>query len=230
MELKVYGSCGKPVLIFPTQGGRFFQAEDEGMIQTIESYIYSEKINIVAVDSVDYEAWSDSNAHPHDRGKRHSQYEHYILEEVLPFIKNRFNNQEIKPACSGFSMGGYHAANFFFKYPFLFDAVIAISGFYDLKLLVGDYTDDAVYFNSPVRFLKNLEDPIILNNIKNGKIVICTGQGAWEEDMLESTHELKAVLENKSIPAWIDIWGADVNHDWPWWRKMFPYFIEKLGL
>jgi len=29
-------------------------------------------------------------------------------------------------------------------------------------------------------------------------------------------------------PLWVDLWGHDVNHDWPWWRKQFPYFLEKL--
>ena len=27
-----------------------------------------------------------------------------------------------------------------------------------------------------------------------------------------------------------DIWGGEVNHDWPWWLKMLPYFLEKLEL
>jgi len=37
-------------------------------------------------------------------------------------------------------------------------------------------------------------------------------------------------LEMKNIPAWIDIWGQDVNHDWPWWRKMLPYGLSKMSL
>jgi esterase/lipase superfamily enzyme len=228
MELKVYGHAGKPFIIFPTQGGRFFQAEDEGIFETVKNFIDEGRICFFAVDSVDYEAWSDRNKHPHDRGIRHSAYEKYILDEVIPFIKNRAG-VETKVGTTGFSMGGYHAANFFFKHPDIFDTVIAISGLYDLKLLVGDYTDDEVYFNSPNRFLKNLDDEHILNKLRKAKIVICSGQGAWEEEMLDSTLELKQILEEKSIPAWIDIWGKDVNHDWPWWRKMLPYFLEKLG-
>lgn len=29
---------------------------------------------------------------------------------------------------------------------------------------------------------------------------------------------------------WLDMWGHDVDHDWPWWRKMLPYYLESLGL
>ncbi len=39
---------------------------------------------------------------------------------------------------------------------------------------------------------------------------------------------MRGILEAKGIPAWIDLWGYDVNHDWPWWRKMLPYFLGKL--
>ena len=63
------------------------------------------------------------------------------------------------------------------------------------------------------------------NNIR---MVFCTGQGAWEDEMVESTRRLEAVFRQKGIHAWVDFWGYDVNHDWPWWLKQFPYFLEKL--
>jgi esterase/lipase superfamily enzyme len=46
--------------------------------------------------------------------------------------------------------------------------------------------------------------------------------------MLYDISELRRVLEHENIPAWIDLWGGDVNHDWPWWRKQLPYFLGKL--
>jgi esterase/lipase superfamily enzyme len=58
--------------------------------------------------------------------------------------------------------------------------------------------------------------------------VICAGQGAWEEAMNADIARLRTILEQKNIPAWVDLWGHDVNHDWPWWRKMMPYFLGKL--
>jgi len=35
MELKVYGYCGKPVLVFPAQESTFHEFEDWGMIDTL---------------------------------------------------------------------------------------------------------------------------------------------------------------------------------------------------
>lgn len=229
MELKVYGHAGSSFVLFPTQGGRFFQAEDEGIMESVSGFINEGRINIIAVDSIDNESWSNRNLSLHEKGLRHVRYESYLLGEVVPFIRNRFPGQDYRIGCTGFSMGGYHAANFFFKHPDVFGTVIAISGFYNLRVLVGDDSDELVYFNSPNLFLRNLEDPAILHQMRNSRIVVCVGQGAWEEEMLAETLALKAILEEKAIPAWVDIWGKDVNHDWPWWRKMLPYFIEKSG-
>lgn len=227
MELKVYGHAGKPIIIFPTMAGRFFQAEDEGIYNAIHSFIEKGQLFCVAVDSVDGEAWANKDIHPQQRGERHQQYEAYILKEVLPFIQS-LGFSTSSPGTIGFSMGAYHAANFFFKHPHIFDTTIAISGIYNLQLLTGTYTDDLVYFNSPNIYLKNLDEPVILDQIRKGKIIISCGQGAWEEDMVSETKELQSILEDKKIPAWVDIWGFDVNHDWPWWLKMLPYFLSHI--
>ena len=56
-------------------------------------------------------------------------------------------------------------------------------------------------------------------------IIICTGQGAWEDEMRRDAGLMKEILSAKGIPHWIDFWGYDVNHDWPWWRKQLPYFV-----
>ena len=45
-------------------------------------------------------------------------------------------------------------------------------------------------------------------------IILCCGQGAWEDNMIRSTNRMKELLEYKDIPVWIDFWGKDVNHDW----------------
>ena len=88
--------------------------------------------------------------------------------------------------------------------------------------------DETVYFNSPLAYLRNLNDSWYIDRYRESDIIICAGQGAWEEPMVADTLALKRILDEKHIPAWIDLWGYDVNHDWPWWQKMMPYFLEKL--
>ncbi len=48
--------------------------------------------------------------------------------------------------------------------------------------------------------------------------------------MLADTRAIRDVLAAKGIPAIVDEWGDDVNHDWPWWRRMLPHYLERLGV
>ena len=52
--------------------------------------------------------------------------------------------------------------------------------------------------------------------------------GAWEDGSLAAVRELQEVLEKQDIRPWVDIWGTDVSHDWPWWRKQWQYFLEQI--
>jgi esterase/lipase superfamily enzyme len=63
---------------------------------------------------------------------------------------------------------------------------------------------------------------------KKRNIYICVGQGKWEDELLESTRALDTVLCQRGIPANMDYWGFDVDHDWCWWRVQLPYFMEKV--
>lgn len=230
MEFKVYGWHGKPMLVFPAQGGRFYEYEDFKMIDAISSFIEDGKIKVFTVDSIDNESWANWNAHPADRARRHEDYDRYIIQEVVPYIRQSCGGDPQKLITTGVSMGAYHASNFFFRHPDVFDVLIAISGLFQLRMFVGDYMDDNVYFNCPLVYLPNLTDTRYLDLYRKSQIIVCVGQGAWEDAMLADAYALKQILAEKGIPAWIDIWGQDVNHDWPWWREMMPYFLGKLDL
>jgi esterase/lipase superfamily enzyme len=131
---------------------------------------------------------------------------------------------------TGASMGAYHAANVLFRHPDLFDGLVALSGLYRLRHFIGDYVDDGVYFNSPLLYLPGLDDPWYLDRLRAARLAFVVGQGAWEDEMLQDTREMRRILDAKQIPAIVDEWGADVNHDWPWWRQMLPLYLERLGV
>jgi esterase/lipase superfamily enzyme len=227
MEFKLYGHAGKPILVFPAQGGRFYEFEDFGMVEAARWFIDEGKIRLVTPESLDYQTWANWNAHPADRARRHEDYDRYICNELVPWTQEHWHTSE-KWITTGVSMGGYHSANFFFRHPDLFDGALSLSGIMQPSMFVGDYVDDNVYFNSPLLYLPNLDDPWYLDQYRQSKIIVCVGQGAWEEPMLADARALQAILGQKNIPCWIDFWGYDVNHDWPWWRKMWPYFLSKI--
>lgn len=229
MELKIYGTGGKPVLVFPTLKGRYFDFENFGMVDSVQSLIEEEKITIIAVDSIDDQSLANEFIPPAQRMRRHEEYDQYIIKEIIPFIQNDVAPNK-KLFAAGCDMGGYHAANFFFRYPDAFDGTISLSGWFQLAHFVGNFLNSSVYFHSPLRYLPNLTDDWYLEKFRQSQIVICTGQGHQEEMPLANAHALEQVLTEKEIPCWFDYWGMDVDHDWPWWRKQFPYFLNRLNL
>jgi esterase/lipase superfamily enzyme len=231
MEFKSYGHQGKPVLVFPTSRGRFYQYEDFGMIGAISGFIDSGMIQVWACDGIDGETFLAHGGNAYDRIQQHERYFRYITQELIPFIRYRNiqanNGFEHGMMATGCSLGAYHSANMFFRFPWHFDSLIALSGVYSTEHFFGTYMDQETYFNSPIHYLANLTDEAYLEKYRSSSIVICCGRGTFEDQMIADTLKVKEILASKNVPAWIDIWGEDVNHDWDWWRRQMPYFLDK---
>lgn len=227
MEFKRYGCGGKPCLVFPCQNGRFYDYENFHMPEAIAPFLDAEKLQLFCVDGLDWESWTASGD-PRKRIERHEAWYQYIMEELTPRIYQITGSRE-KLMTTGCSMGAFHAANVFFRRPDVFDTVVALSGLYQADYYFGDYCDDLVYANSPILNLSNMpEDHPHLSLYRRSRMIFCVGQGTWEEALLASTRRLEAVLRSKGIPAWVDYWGTDVNHDWPWWHKQMRYFLNHI--
>jgi len=228
MPFKSYGYAGKPILVFPTSEGRFNEYEDSKMIDACKDLIEEGIIRFYALDSMDSESWLSKGKLPEEMARIHNLFDSYVVNEFVPFMRKHSGWKEGLMA-SGCSMGGYHSVNFYFRHPDIFDQVIALSGVYDARLFVGnDITIPDVYMNSPVDYIADQADPDTLEAWKRGNIMLCTGQGSWEEHSIRDLRLLKEVLHLKGIPAWIEFWGEDVNHDWPWWRIQMLYFLNRL--
>jgi esterase/lipase superfamily enzyme len=214
MEYLIFGSAGQPYLLFPTSMGRFYQYEDFSLVQALAEKIHQNRIQLFCVDSVDAESWYNKAVSPPARAARHHQYEAYILSEFLPFIRSR-NRSPL--AVAGCSFGAYHTANIAFRHPQQFSRAIAISGKYDLHNLADGYFDQDFYFNSPLDFLPNLNDPFYLDPMRALDLVLLSGDQS--DICFYSTLQLARVLSQKGIRHTLDIWPGAV-HDWPVWKEM----------
>ena len=232
MPLKVYGHAGKPILFIPCQDGRFFDFENFHLTDTFHDWIESGQCMVFAIDTIDRETWSDQHGDPYHRIRRHEQWIDFITREIVPFIRayaNEKNGWEGYPGIMTFgcSLGATHALNLYLRFPDLFDRCLALSGVYNASFFLGDYTDEVVYRNSPVDYMANLPaDHPFIEEYNRHKAVVCCGRGAWE--IPESTEYLAKRFEELGINIWVDFWGDDVNHDWPWWYKQVPYFLPYL--
>ena len=231
MALKIYGHWGKPFIVFPCSSGRYFDYEGMGMINAIERFIDGGKIKLFCVDSIDAESWYNFTISPADRNARYDAFDRYVVQEAVPFIREHCRSPGARVMTNGCSMGAYHGVNFFLKHPHIFEGTIALSGLYRLDRTEFGLTPadmHAVYFNSPLNYLPGISDAWYLDHYRRSKIIVCVGQGTWEEEAVADTRALDTLFREQSIPSWFDYWGHDVNHDWPWWYRQMNYFLGRL--
>lgn len=226
MNVKIYGYGGLPLLIFPTQDAMSDNFENFGMIDTLKNFIDANKVQLFCVDTVDSESWSNVFGDKVWRAARQESYYNYIIEEVLPLIRDKNSSKKL-PIAIGCSLGALHAAIVFLRRPELFGGMLALSGIYDAKFFFDGWSNQTLYDNSPTDFLANMpENHPYIEIYNTKKIIFCIGQGRWEEG-IHSTAILKNIFAEKKINGWFDFWGYDVDHDWVWWKKQILYFLPK---
>ena len=64
MEYKRFGHAGRPVVMFPTSRGRFFQYEDTGTIAALADFIEAGRIQIWTLDGIDDETFFGQRPRP----------------------------------------------------------------------------------------------------------------------------------------------------------------------
>jgi esterase/lipase superfamily enzyme len=224
MPVAVYGHYGYALLMIPTAAADYLEYERFQLIDELRPLIDAGKIKIFSVNSINMESWMNKQMEGAHKAIRQNQFNEYIFNEVVPFIKT-FTSNETPIITCGASFGALHAMNLFLKRPDLFSGSIAMSGVYDLMEYTDGYYDEQVYFNSPSHYISNLTDQQILEKIRGGRIIIATGSGNHEDP--NANRRFSDLLNSKSIQHRLEIWGEDIHHDWPTWRKMLPYFLSE---
>ena len=224
MPIATYGDYGFALLLVPTAAADYLEYERFQLIDSLSPYIDSGKIKVFSINSMNNESWMNDEMLGEHKAIRHNQFNKYVFDEVIPFIKNS-TSDETPVIIAGASFGALHSMNLFLKRPDLINGVIAMSGVYNLHEYTKGFNDDQVYFNSPEDYLPGLTDPWYLDKIRNSNhIHILSGSGTYEDP--GAAGRFAKILYDKGINYELDIWGEDMTHDWPTWRAMLPYYIE----
>lgn len=224
MPIATYGDFGFALLLVPTAAADYLEYERFQLIDSLAPHIDSGKVKVFSINSINNESWLNDNMPGEHKAIRHNQFNRYVFDEVIPFIKNS-TSQETPVITCGASFGALHSMNLFLKRPDIINGVIAMSGVYNLHEYTKGFNDDQVFYNSPMDYMPGLSDDWYLSNIrKSHHIHILSGSGDYEDP--QASRDFAGVLYNKGINYELDIWGADMKHDWPTWRSMLPYYIE----
>jgi esterase/lipase superfamily enzyme len=148
------------------------------------------------------------------------QYEQYLMQEVLPLLRQQ--NQCSELATLGCSFGGYHATNIALRHPDVFSAMLAMGAAFDTSSFLSGYYDDDCYFNIPTHYLANTTDPWYLDQYRRNKYVLATGV---HDQCWNANERMAQIFRSKNIPVRLDVWGDNTGHDWPWWQKMLQTYL-----
>jgi len=220
MELLSYWHAGARVLVFPTSCGRFFDWENRSMIETLRHQIEQGWIQVFCLDSVDTESWFNTSIDNHAKTARHLQYHDYVINEVLPFTKQKNSNDFVIAA--GASFGAYHSVSIALHYPQHFNRVLGMSGVYDVRDWTNNYMDDYVAQGSPCEYLARQHDPAHLDAIRKLEFVLPIGK---LDPLFENNLWLSQLMWEKGIWHALRIWNEDA-HDWPYWHQMIQMYLS----
>ena len=224
MPIAVYGDYGFALLLIPTAGADYLEYERFQLLEHLKPYINGGKVKVFSVNSINKESWLNKEMLGEHKAIRHNQFNEYIYNEVVPFIKNNTSWDTPIITC-GASLGALHSMNLFLKRPDLINGVIAMSGVYDLTEYTDGFFDEQVYYNSPMHYMPNLTDHDVLEQIRRTHhLHIFTGSGAYEDP--SSSGRFARLLYDKAINYELDVWGQEWPHDWNTWRTVLPHYLE----
>lgn len=223
MPLAVYGNYGFALLLVPTAAADYLEYERFQLIDSIRPFIDGGKVKVFSINSINTESWMNDFMDPRHKIIRHQQWNAYVYDEVVPFIRQHTSWDTPIITC-GASFGALHSANLFFKRPDLINGCLGMSGVYDLTEYTRGYFDEDVYFNSPMHYMPNLTDHVILEQIRQSShIHLYSGSGDYEDP--DSARRFSDILYRKGIWYDLDIWGPEWPHEWPTWRAALPHYL-----
>lgn len=218
VHLWCYGHFGLPVIVFPSAAGFAHEWNAQGMIEVLAPLINGGRIKLYCPESNVSEAWTSKTNTLAQKMQAHQKYERFILDTLVPFVREDCRWAEAPMVAVGCSLGGTYASLFALKYPEIFRCALCMSGRYKTTELTHEDSNE-LYFNNPLAFVPHLGGKELERVQKNTHLTLVCGQGAFEEGCIEETIWLAQVLKRKEIPHIRDIWGKESRHDWDWWQK-----------
>lgn len=225
-----YGHHGRPVVVFPSEQGRAWDYENNGMVGAVADLVDAGRVKLYCVDSFDAETWSDRSVPLEERARRHRAYESWVTGEVVGFIGDD-SPGATEAVVTGCSMGAYHALHFALTRADLFPVAICQSGNYDPSTWhAWGERGDAAYFTNPVDYVPHLHGDHLDWLRHRVHVVLTVGEGPWElhpTASLPEAHRMAALLAGRGISHELDVWGHDAAHDWPWWQRQIAHHLPR---
>ncbi len=226
-----YGHYGRPVLVFPSEQGRAWDYENNGMVEAVADLIEAGRVKLYCVDSYDHVSWSDRSIPLEDRARRHGLYESWILNQVVPAI-GADSPGVTDIITTGCSLG---------RVPRPQLRVQASRPVPDRDLPVRQLRRGQLARLGRARRRDVLQQPGRLPAQPGrrppgvaaqpglhacSRSVRATGRPT-RPGRCRRLARLPPYWRRKASRTSFDLWGHDVAHDWPWWRQQLAHHLPR---
>ena len=218
-----YGHCGRPFLVFPSEQGRAWDFESNGMVDAVRPLLDAGRVEALLRHLARRGVLVQPVALGRGPGPRARRVRAVgrRLGGAVHLRRLRRASQEI--GTIGCSMGAYHALNFALRRADLFPLSMCFSGNYDPSAWHGwGEQGEAAYFTNPIHFVARPRAATTWSGCGPGcrccwwsaracgrtPPARCRPPGAWP-----------GCCKEKGIRCELDLWGHDVPHDWPSWQR-----------
>jgi esterase/lipase superfamily enzyme len=215
VEMLVFGDRGYPLIVFPTSRGRYYEAKDFLLVESVREAVEQQKIKLYCLDSVDEHSWYAKHLHPAARVANHVRYDQMVSRELVPTLQRECHVDKV--AVAGCSFGGFQALNFAFRHPEQVAYLLSMGAAFDMRQFLDGHYDENVYFNNPPDYLPDAPT----EHLHPMKIVL----GTAEDDFCKpGNYQISDMLHRKGVDHWLDVRPG--THDWPVWRDMFAHYVS----
>jgi esterase/lipase superfamily enzyme len=146
-----FGEVGRPVIVFPSNAGIAHEWQQTGMVDALGPLLAAGRIKLYCPESNVSQTFSGDGP-LEARMEGHRQYERFVLETLVPFIREDCRSPEVRMLATGCSMGALYSALFALKFPEVFRGALCLSGRYRGTQFTDGYSDE-LYFNDPLAFV-----------------------------------------------------------------------------
>src|SRR6187551_3686788 len=88
MPIAIYGYYGFALLLVPTAAADYLEYERFQLVDALQPHIDGGKLKLFSINSINNESWLNNHMDPRHKVIRHMQFNEYVYEEVIPFIKS----------------------------------------------------------------------------------------------------------------------------------------------
>jgi esterase/lipase superfamily enzyme len=227
VHLWCFGERGTPVVVFPSNAGIAHEWKESGMVDALSPLLASGALKLYCPESNVSETFS-AHGPLASRMQRHELYEQFVLNALVPFIREDCRGADMPLVATGCSMGALFTALFSLKFPHVFGRGLCLSGRYSgAGFTRGQPYDESLYLNDPLAFVPGLRG-VALHHVQRTHLTLVVGQGAFENRCVPETLALAGWLRHKAVPHHLALWGHDARHDYTWWRKQAVHYLQQL--